>query len=144
MKYIAFSRRRMSDWCCTSVTPRHTLPESLKCMIQALCNCHGQAVVFILRILRRSAQRLPNSSRSVQIAKIRSQFKFCILRANLALYTNWWLIKWLITSVDDSSFGSIHNLFLCLVSLSRLMHSEISRIAHKIYRGQVTTICKSW
>ena len=32
---------------------------------------------------------LQNGSRSAPIAKIRSQFKFCVLRANLALYTNW-------------------------------------------------------
>ena len=29
--------------------------------------------------------------------------------------------------------NSLHNLFLCLVSLSRLKHSEISRIAHTGY-----------
>ena len=38
--------------------------------------------------VRRSAQRLPKRNRSAQIAKIRSQFKFCVLRANLARYTN--------------------------------------------------------
>ena len=38
---------------------------------------------FTVLNLRRSAQRLPNGSRTAQSVKIRSQFKLCILTANL-------------------------------------------------------------